>query len=116
MSAGNAGDRVLGALGYAGDLDAAMPRQEREVLFGQGELTRAILAELQCADWQMGSREIAQGTVAVSGSAARDLNFSAELTRGVSKALHTLKGKDVVRSSVDANGNLPWSLRALGRL
>lgn len=27
-------DRVLGTLGYTGDLDAAMPRQKREVIFG----------------------------------------------------------------------------------
>ncbi|MGI3900316.1 MAG: hypothetical protein ACRYGP_20890 [Janthinobacterium lividum] len=33
-------DRVLGTLGYTGDLDAAMPRQKREVIFGRGELTR----------------------------------------------------------------------------
>lgn len=34
-------DRVLGTLGYTGDLDAEMPRQKREVLFGRGELSRA---------------------------------------------------------------------------
>ncbi|MFY9626757.1 MAG: hypothetical protein WAK03_01210, partial [Methylocystis sp.] len=27
-------DRVLGTLGYTGDLDASMPRQKRKVLFG----------------------------------------------------------------------------------
>jgi len=32
-------DRVLGTLGYTGDLDAQMPRQKREVIFGRGELT-----------------------------------------------------------------------------
>jgi hypothetical protein len=32
-------DRVLGTLGYTGDLDAEMPRQKREVLFGRGELS-----------------------------------------------------------------------------
>ena len=35
-------DRVLGSLGYTGDLDAAMPRQKRQVIFGRGELTKAI--------------------------------------------------------------------------
>lgn len=40
-------DRVLGTLDYAGDLDAEMPRQKRNVLFGPGELTRAILDELR---------------------------------------------------------------------
>jgi hypothetical protein len=28
-------DRVLGTLGYTGDLDAEMPRQKQEVLFGR---------------------------------------------------------------------------------
>lgn len=32
-------DRVLGTLGYVGDLDAQMPRHKREVIFGRGELT-----------------------------------------------------------------------------
>jgi len=40
-------DRVLGTLGYTGDLDAEMPRQKREVIFGRGELIRAILGELR---------------------------------------------------------------------
>jgi len=31
-------DRALGTLGYTGDLDAEMPRQKREVIFGKGEL------------------------------------------------------------------------------
>ena len=54
-------DRVLGSLGYEGDLDAAMPRQKREVLFGRGELTRArgILDTLREATAPMTSREIA---------------------------------------------------------
>src|SRR6185437_15267574 len=60
-------DRVLGTLGYTGDLDAEMPRQKREVLFGRGELTRSVLDELRGATCPMGSREIAQGIVALSG-------------------------------------------------
>ncbi len=43
-------DRVLGSLGYKGDLDAAMPRQKREVIFGRGELSRAICEELRNAE------------------------------------------------------------------
>ena len=30
-------DRVLGTLGYIGKMDAEMPRQKRNVLFGPGE-------------------------------------------------------------------------------
>ena len=108
-------DRVLGTLGYTGDLDAEMPRQERQVIFGRGELTRAVLDELRGADGPMTSREIAQGVIALSGQDARDRKFLTEHTRRVSKALRTLRDENVVRSSVDAKGNVMWSLRALAR-
>lgn len=56
-------DRVLGTLGYAGDLDATMPRQKREVIFGRGEMIRGILAELRHAEGPLSSREIAQNLI-----------------------------------------------------
>lgn len=103
-------DRVLGTLGYTGDLDAEMPRQKREVLFGRGELTRAILDELRTATASMRSREIAQGIIALSGHDARDRKMITDLTRRVSKALRILKETGSVRASVDIRGNLMWSL------
>jgi hypothetical protein len=105
-------DRVLGTLGYTGDLDAEMPRQKREVLFGRGELTRAILDELRDAPRPLGSREIAQAIVALNGQDARDRKYVTDLTRRVSKALRVLKEGGVVRSAVERTGNLTWSLRA----
>lgn len=107
-------DRVLGSLGYAGDLDAQMPRQKREAIFGRGELTRAILDELRGADGPMTSREIAQAVVALSGD-ARDRRYVSDLTKRVSRALRMLREQDTVRSGVDNNGNVMWSLRALQR-
>ena len=65
-------DRVLGTLGYSGDLDAQMPRQKRQVLFGRGELTRAILDELRTATAPMASREIARAILAVNELDPRD--------------------------------------------
>jgi hypothetical protein len=106
-------DRVLGTLGYTGDLDAEMPRQKREVLFGRGELTRAILDELRDAPAPMMSREIAQAIVALNGQDGRDRKMISELTRRVSKALRILKERDDVRSAVDRKGNLLWMLRML---
>lgn len=103
-------DRVLGTLGYSGDLDAQMPRQKRQVIFGRGELTRSILDELRNAIRPLGSREIAQAIVALSGQDARDRNFITDLTRRVSKALRILKEEGAVRSSVDPKGNLRWAL------
>lgn len=106
-------DRVLGTLGYTGDLDAEMPRQKREVIFGKGELTRAILDELRDASGPLRSREIAQSIVALSGQDARDRKHTSEVTRRVSKALRILKEGGDVRSSVDQKGNLTWILRVM---
>jgi hypothetical protein len=108
-------DRVLGTLGYTGDLDAEMPRQKRQVIFGRGELTRAILGELRGADGPMTSREIARGVLAVNDQDARDRKLLTEHTRRVSKALRILRDENVVRSSVDAKGNVMWTMRALAR-
>lgn len=108
-------DRVLGTLGYTGDLDAEMPRQKREVIFGRGELTRAILDEMRGASGPLTSREIAQAIVAVSGHDARDRRYVADLTKRVSKSLRTLRESDMVRSGADNRGNIVWSLRPLRR-
>jgi hypothetical protein len=103
-------DRVLGTLGYTGDLDAEMPRQKREVLFGRGELTRSILDELRNASGPMGSRDIAQAIVSLSGQDARDRKTITELTRRASKALRILKKSGHVRSQVGKFGNLLWQI------
>lgn len=102
-------DRVLGTLGYEGDLDAAMPRQKREVLFGRGELTRGILSTLRDATGPMTSREVAQSVLALSGHDARDRRLMADHTKRVSKALRILKQDGAVRSAGDGRGNLVWT-------
>lgn len=106
-------DRVLLSLGYAGDLDAQMPRQKRQVIFGRGELTRAILGELRGADGPVTSREIAQAIIAISGQDARDRKYVSDLTKRVSKALRSLREENVVRSSIDTKGNVMWAVRGL---
>ena len=67
-------DRVLGTLGYTGNLDAEMPRQKRHVVFGKGELTTNILRELRMAEGPLTSRELAQSLVALHGD-ARDRKY-----------------------------------------
>ena len=104
-------DRVLGSLGYSGDLDAAMPRQKREVIFGRGELTRAIADELRVADGPLTSREIAQSLISAEGKDKRDRKYVAELTRRVSKALRVMAAEGRVKKSVDVKGNLMWERR-----
>jgi hypothetical protein len=108
-------DRVLGTLGYTGDLDAEMPRQKRQVIFGKGELTRSILDELRGATGPLTSREIAQAIVALGGQDARDRKYVSDLTKRVSKALRALRDENTVRSGIDAKGNVMWSIRALPR-
>ncbi|WP_245293352.1 hypothetical protein [Mongoliimonas terrestris] len=102
-------DRVLGALGYKGDLDAAMPRQKREVIFGRGELTKGIMREIRSADGPLSSREIAQNLVALRGEDARDRRYVSDLTRRVSKALRSLRDEGYVKSGADHKGNTLWS-------
>lgn len=100
-------DRVLGTLGYEGDLDAAMPRQKRHVVFGRGELTRAILDVLRDATEPMTTRQIAQALVAVSGHDARDRRYMADLVKRVGKALRQNCGD--LRKNADSQGNVVWS-------
>lgn len=105
-------DRVLGTLGYTGDLDAEMPRQKREVIFGRGELTQAIYRELRHAEAPLSSRDIARSIVAMRGEDARDRKYLAELTKRVSKALRAMREAGDVRSVTDAKGGLAWERRA----
>ncbi|WP_287081508.1 hypothetical protein [Methylobacterium sp.] len=107
-------DRTLAVLGHTGNLDDAMPRQKRQVLFGQGELSRSLMRELRDADGPMTSRELAQGILALRGDDVRDRRLISEVTRRVSKSLRAHREEGRVRSSTDASGNLLWS-RRLGR-
>lgn len=104
-------DRTLGALGYKGDLDVDMPRQKREVIFGQGELTRALMRELRDADGPMTSRELANNVLALKGDDVRDRRLLTEVTKRVSKALRIQREEGRVRSSTDRLGNMLWSRR-----
>lgn len=103
-------DRVLGTLGYTGDLDAEMPRQKRQVLFGRGELTRAILDELRDAPRPLGSREIAQAIVALSGQDARDRRSLTDVTKRVSKALRELTEAGAVKRKQGPRQYMLWEI------
>lgn len=104
-------DRTLGILGYEGDLDAAMPRQKREVIFGRGELSKAIFNDLRHAEGPLSSRDIAREIVALRGEDARDRKYLADLTKRVSKALRAMREEGHVRSRQDEKGNLMWERR-----
>lgn len=104
-------DRTLNVLGYTGDLDAAMPRQKREVIFGKGELSKAIYGELRTAAGPLSSRDIAREIVAMRGEDARDRKYLSDLTKRVSKALRAMREAGEVRSVTDAKGNVLWERR-----
>lgn len=96
-------------LGYDGDLDAAMPRQKRHVLFGKGELSKQVLGILRRAEKPLTSREIAQEIVSDSGMDARDRKFVSDLVKRVGKACRQYPGKAIHKAS-DAHGNVVWSV------
>lgn len=101
-------DRTLNTLGYTGDLDAVMPRQKRDVIFGKGELTRACQDFLRTAEAPATSRQIAQEIVAINGQDARDRKYVSDLVKRVGKALRALHGKGRIKKGADENGNVVW--------
>ncbi|WP_246704483.1 hypothetical protein [Rhizobium sp. P32RR-XVIII] len=88
-----------------------MPRQKRNVIFGRGELTRAILSELRDSDRPLSSRDIAQSIVALRGDDARDRKYVSDLVKRVSKALRQQREEGHVRSAKDDRGNQVWTRR-----
>lgn len=102
-------DRALSVCGYKGDLDAAMPRARREVMFGKGELTRGIFDELREAEGPLTSRQIAERVATLARDEPADRRFITALTRRVSKALRVQRVASAVVMGKDATGNVVWS-------
>ena len=103
-------DRTLTVLDYDGDLDAQMPRQKRQVLFGRGELTRQVLSILRTSRTPLTSRQIAQEIVSMSGMDARDRKFVSDLTKRVGKACRQYPD-GTIRKATDAHGNVVWGVK-----
>ena len=104
-------DKTLRVLGYEGDLDKIMPRQRRNVIFGQGELLDALMLELRHAEGPLKSRELAQNVLASTGDDIRDRRAVSDLTRRVSKCLRVQREKGAVICQKDGNRNAMWILR-----
>lgn len=100
-------DRTLNVLGYEGDLDAAMPRQKRHVVFGKGELFRACMSVLRPAQEPMTSRMIAQQIMELNGQDARDRKTINDLVKRVGKCL---RQTNAARRGTDGKGNVVWSV------
>lgn len=99
-------------LGYDGDLDAIMPRQKREVIFGRGELTRAIYGELRNGEAPLSSCDIAREIVTMRGEDARDRRYLSDLTKRVSKVLRAMREEGNVRASRTRRGMSGGSRRS----
>ena len=104
-------DKTLRVLGYEGGLDKIMPRQRRNVIFGQGELLDALMLELRHAEGPLKSRELAQNVLASTGDDIRDRRAVSDLTRRVSKCLRVQREKGAVICQKNANRNAMWILR-----
>tara|TARA_R110000868_G_scaffold59658_1_gene183088 strand:+ start:115 stop:597 length:483 start_codon:yes stop_codon:yes gene_type:complete len=103
-------DRVLGTLGYTGDLDAIMPRQKVVRLFGQGELLRACLHELRNADEPLTSRDIARNIVETRGDDPNDRKYLSDMTRRISKCLRLERQSGHVRAKQHSGKALIWEI------
>jgi hypothetical protein len=106
-------DRVLGTLGFAGDLDALMPRQKVTRIFGQGELLRACLTALRDADEPMTSRDIARAIIELRGDDERDRKYLSDMTRRISKCLRLERAAGTVVARQHSGKALVWE--AFGR-
>ena len=104
-------DKTLRSLGYKGDLDSIMPRQRRNVIFGQGELLGALMLELRHAERPLKSRELAQNVLASTGDDIRDRRAVGDLTRRVSKCLRVQREKGVVIGQQDESRTIQWVMR-----
>ncbi len=102
-------DRTLNVLGYEGDMDAAMPRQKRHVIFGKGELTKQVLTVLRRSTKPMTSRQIAQDIVSDSGMDARDRKMVSDLTKRVGKACRQYPDGSIHKAT-DERGNVVWKI------
>lgn len=104
-------DRTLTVLGYTGDLDVAMPRQKREVLFDRGELSKAIYGELRTAAEPLSTREIARAIILKRGEDPQDEKHLLELVKRTSKALCQLRQKGYIRAAKDVRGGTMWAAK-----
>ncbi len=107
-------DRVLGTLGYKGDLDAAMPRQKREVIFGRGELTRACVDELREAEGpaDVPSDRRSHPLRLRPGRPRPQPHDRPHQARGPRRC-GALKGEGRVNAAKDMQGTMVWALAAL---
>jgi hypothetical protein len=98
---------VLRTFGYAVETEYA-PRR-REVLYGMGQLTRAILNTLRVSDKPLAPRELARVILIGDGLDPQDRKLLDEHTRRVSKTLWGLKVRGLAHASKDDDRKTVWA-------
>lgn len=102
-------DRVLAALGYAGDLEGRQGRASRVVLFYRNELRQWLLRELRKGE-PLSSRDLAERICSAEGKDIHDKRMICDVTKRVSKALRLLREKGAIRGEKDGAGRYVWGL------
>lgn len=104
-------ERSLRALGYDGDLGMMAGRQKNRMMYGRGDLLKAILAKLHDAGRPLKSRDIAIALIKQNGDDPRDRDTLHDLTRRVTKSLAPLRKDGRIHSRRDVDGQCLWSLQ-----
>ncbi len=103
-------DRVLGTLGYAGELDTEMPRRRRPAIFGDKGATRVIMDVLRTAETPLSSRMIARKLMVACGQDPGDKTAVSDRTNRASRVLRRLREQELVVGALDQDGCLLWEL------
>lgn len=104
-------DRVLGAMGYVGDLEARTGRPNRLVIFYRNELRQWLLRELRGGE-ALSSRDLAERICSAEGKDIHDKRMICDVTRRVSKALRLLRDRGVVVGEKDKGRRFVWRMDA----
>lgn len=105
-------DRVLGTLGYEGDLKSMSPRGNRVVYFHRNELRRFVIEELRKAKGPITSRSIAEKIARAEGKDPRDRKLMVDMVKRVGKSLKLLRAQGVADSRRDKAEHFVWRLSA----
>lgn len=108
-------DRVLEALGYAGEIKLT-PRVPRIVLFYRGELRQFLAGQLREYGPRT-SRQMAEGLALGEGKDARDRRMMNDIVRRMGKALRQMVDAGIVaRTPEKVRGEYWWRLAESGQL
>jgi hypothetical protein len=102
-------DRVLGLLGFEGDIEAATRFKKREPVFRPGELMRAILDELRTATAPIRTRAVAAAIIQRKRIKPCNGAVIAQYVDRVEKALSRMRDQGLIQGAMDENGLMFWA-------